>query len=151
MAEITKMTVGDAYVLSNIIQNLLFVEEGVERKLPMNVKYKLQRNKDALTSDVSFFLKERHDLIIELGEQIDDEHTRVKEENMEEYEARFSKLIGIESEHSVLKLNPSDIDCFADVDASTEDIAVLMHFMVDDPMLEDDFKKIPEAVEGKTE
>ena len=85
----TKMTIGYSVSLFLIIDKLLYVngsnvESPVERPLPFNVKYKLQRASDVLLKDYAHYEQFRTTLIKNLGVE-EDGKISVPEERMDEF------------------------------------------------------------------
>lgn len=150
MTENVKMTIGDSYVVAMIIQSMLVGKDGTERKLPFNLKYKLQRNLSAIATDSEFFDKERDALIRELGEEADGV-IKVKDENLEEFNKRLFDMLSTDTDHNLIKLAPEDMDNFNDIDISCSDLNVFIRFMVDDPQLFEDMDKKPEVATIKTD
>ena len=149
----TKMTIGYSVSLFMIIDKLLYVngsnvESPVERPLPFNVKYKLQRASDVLLKDYAHYEQFRTTLIKNIGVESDGKIS-VPEERMDEFKESLSELFSTEVEHSFMKLKPEEVDEITDgVNISCNEMNLFISYLVEDASL---IKDLSTPIEGATE
>lgn len=149
----TKMTIGYSVSLFMIIDKLLYVngsnvESPVERPLPFNVKYKLQRASDVLLKDYAHYEQFRTTLIKNIGVESDGKIS-VPEERMDEFKESLSELFSTEVEHSFMKLKPEEVDEITDgVNISCNEMNLFISYLVEDDSL---IKDLSTPIEGATE
>lgn len=149
----TKMTIGYSVSLFMIIDKLLYVngsnvESPVERPLPFNVKYKLQRASDVLLKDYAHYEQFRTTLIKNIGVESDGKIS-VPEERMDEFKESLSELFSTEVEHSFMKLKPEEVDEITDgVNISCNEMNLFISYLVEDDSL---VKDLSTPIEGVTE
>ena len=149
----TKMTIGYSVSLFMIIDKLLYVngsnvESPVERPLPFNVKYKLQRASDVLLKDYAHYEQFRTTLIKNIGVESDGKIS-VPEERMDEFKESLSELFSTEVEHSFMKLKPEEVDEITDgVNISCNEMNLFISYLVEDDSL---VKDLSTPIGGSTE
>ena len=149
----TKMTIGYSVSLFLIIDKLLYVngsnvESPVERPLPFNVKYKLQRASDVLLKDYAHYEQFRTTLIKNLGVE-EDGKISVPEERMDEFRESLAELLTTEVEHSFKKLRPEEVDEITDgVEISCNEMNLFISYLVEDDSL---IKDLSTPIGGATE
>lgn len=159
MAEDTKRTLPIMYSISlyKIIEKMLFVgdTEGdtkpEERKLPFNVKYKLQRNLDLLLKDYAFYESERTRIIKEIGREEGDKIV-VPEDKQKDFREELTKSLRIEVEHSFKRFTPEEVENFTEgVHVSCEEMNLFIAYMVEDEDLINDLNSdvVPVSKEGE--
>lgn len=125
--------------LYNIVNKILFVdvpqgEAPVERKLPFNVKYKLQKNMNLLVKDYAFFDSEKSRLIKEYGEEVDNgARIVVKSENIDEYKKEINKIMNMEVSRNFLTLTDKEVEDITGVDAECSEMELFIEYMTDNP------------------
>lgn len=147
-----KMTIGYSVSLFLIIDKILYiggsnVESPVERPLPFNVKYKLQRASDVLMKDYAHYEQFRTDLIKSMGKEINGKIS-VPEEKTEEFMNSLSVVLSKEVEHSFKKLRPNEVEEITDgVEISCNEMNLFISYLVED---EDFIKDISTPIEETT-
>ena len=120
--------------LHNILTKILFDydKDGklLERKLPFNVKYKLQKNLNIVSKDFLFFETERNNLIKKYGEEKEDK-IKLKEENFEDYKSEVEKLLDMEVSRNLLKLSDEEVEAIGDVEADCAEMEVFIEYLTD--------------------
>jgi len=123
--------------LYNVLNKIIFEnagEEGepVERKLPFNLKYKLQKNLNMVAKDYAFFESEKQRLIREYGEDIDDgKKVQVKKENFDSYKEEVVKIMNMEVERNFLTLTDKEIDEISDADVECAEMEVFIQYLTE--------------------
>lgn len=147
-----KMTIGYSVSLFLVIDKILYiggsnVESPVERPLPFNVKYKLQRASDVLMKDYAHYEQFRTDLIKSMGEEADGKIS-VPKEKTEEFMNSLSVILSKEVEHSFKKLRPNEVEEITDgVEISCNEMNLFISYLVED---EDFIKDISTPIEETT-
>lgn len=133
----SKMTLGYSVSLFLLIDKILYiggsdVESPVERPLPFNIKYKLQRASDMLLKDYAHYDQFRTDLIKRIG--VEDNGTiSVTEDRMEEFKKSLSEILATEVEHTFKKLRPEEVEEITDgVDVSCTEMNLFISYLVED-------------------
>ena len=132
-----KMTLGYSVTLFLVIDKILYVggsnvESPVERPLPFNVKYKLQRASNVLLKDYAHYEQFRTDLIRNIGVETNG-MISVPEEKMEEFKASLSTMLTTEVKHSFKKLRPYEVEEITDgVEISCEEMNLFISYLVED-------------------
>lgn len=125
-----KIAMGEVLLLSEIVEKLLYVN-GSQRKMPFKVRLKLVKAFDKLKKELSLgYEDERKSLIMEFGEEFEDENGnknhRVKEDNLTEFYKKMSEVLATETEldieSSVITSKELDI---IEGDVEVEDAAIL--------------------------
>lgn len=121
--------------LYNVLNKIIFdgeTEDGrpIERKLPFNVKYKLQKDLNAVSKDYIYFENERNRLITEYGEKVDDK-TIVKEENRDAYKKDILKVLDMEVERNFATLTDEEIESISDVEAECAEMEVFIKYLTE--------------------
>lgn len=147
-----KMTIGYSVSLFLVIDKILYiggsnVESPIERPLPFNVKYKLQRASDVLMKDYAHYEQFRTDLIKSMGEEADGKIS-VPKEKTEEFMNSLSVILSKEVEHSFKKLRPNEVEEITDgVEISCNEMNLFISYLVED---EDFIKDISTPIEETT-
>lgn len=147
-----KMTIGYSVSLFLVIDKILYiggsnVESPVERPLPFNVKYKLQRASDVLMKDYAHYEQFRTDLIKSMGEEANGKIS-VPKEKTEEFMNSLSVILSKEVEHSFKKLRPNEVEEITDgVEISCNEMNLFISYLVED---EDFIKDISTPIEETT-
>lgn len=135
MAEPTKLTIAAAYALYETINQILFQEDGKERPMSFDVKYKLIRCKDVLEKDVMYFEEARKAAFNDLGEKKEDK-TEIPEDKKAEFEARLQKVMKKDVEHNFMKLSLDDVKKLGEdntLNLPYSGLELFMVALVDDP------------------
>ena len=132
-----KMSIAASISLCNIINKMLYDDQGKERNIPFSLKYKLIRSKDLMEKDVSFFENERNSLIREYGEEKEGT-IKVKDENMEVFSSAVKDLLKIEVDHTLFKIAPKDMESIEGVDITESEMQLFIAAMIDDPLFKED-------------
>ena len=141
MAEPIKMTIGASIALNEVLTKILYLdpeaEKPTERDLPLNVKYKLQKNKGLFEKDYIFFEQERNNLIKKYGKEVDGV-VKVEDDKLEEYKKAVLDIVKFEVEHELAKLKPSDVEDIDVKGITADEVTLFMRALVDDPTFEKD-------------
>lgn len=136
MAEPTKMTIGASIALNDVLTKILYedpnAEKPMERDLPLNVKYKLQKSKGLFEKDYLFFEQERNNLIKKYGAEKDGVYS-VSEEKLEDYKKDVLDVVKLEVEHELPKLKPEDVENIDVKGITTEEVNLFMSALIEDP------------------
>lgn len=120
--------------LHNVLTKILFDydKDGklLERKLPFNVKYKLQKNLNIVSKDYLFFETERNNIIKKYGEEKENK-IKLKEENFEDYKSEVEKLLDMEVSRNLLKLSDEEVESIGDVEADCAEMEVFIEYLTD--------------------
>lgn len=146
MSERITIKMGVAITLAEIVNKLLYTVKEVDgkktlvdRELPFRLAYRLNKVKMVLDKDVERFNKQLYLLLATYGEPTEDgEHVVIKDEERRAlYERHVDELINTTVEHSVLTLEPEDLDLITDTDIkiSPDAMAVFIGYMTNDPEL----------------
>ena len=141
MSERITIKMGVAITLAEIVNKLLYTVKEVDgkktlvdRELPFRLAYRLNKVKMVLDKDVERFNKQLYLLLATYGEPTEDgEHVVIKDEERRAlYERHVDELINTTVEHSVLTLEPEDLDLITDTDIkiSPEDDRKVVIFVV---------------------
>ncbi len=138
------LPIAHSIALYRVIDRILFVktedEEGgpVERELPFNVRYKLQRDQGMLLRDYAFYENERNRLIDRFGTEKDGMMV-VGDDSNEEFRKELLKIARMEVEHPLRGLTPEEMDSIkGDIPVSGSEMSLFIIHMVDDPEFMDD-------------
>ena len=144
----TKMTLGVSLVLNEMVEKLLFTVKEVDgkrvvvdRELPFRLRYRLNRNRQLLEKDATYFDRQRLILLAKYGEPTEDEQNVViKEEYQEDYKKAISDLIDSTVEHNLMALEPEDLALINDTDinVSPDAMTIFIGYMTNDPSLHEE-------------
>lgn len=136
MAEPTKMTIGASIALNDILTKILYLdpdaEKPVERDLPLNVKYKLQKSKGLFEKDYLFFEQERNNLIRKYGTEKDGV-VKVDDDKLDDYKKDVIEVVKLEVEHDLPKIKPEDVEDIDVKGITTEEVNLFMSALIEDP------------------
>lgn len=139
MNETVKMTLAAAVSLYDLLERILFSkgEEGVvERDLPFNIKYKLQRVINQLSRDYDYTSTKRTEFIKQLGvKEPDSDYIRVPEDKIGEFNEEMNKIYSIVVEHNFKKFTPEEVELLAVDGFNSQEIYLFASALVDDPEL----------------
>ena len=140
-----KMTLGVSLVLNEIVEKLLYTVKEVDgkkmivdRELPFRLRYRLNRNYNAINKDAKYFDMQRMMLMAKYGTPTEDgKNVVISEENQEEYKKSISDLIDSVVEHTIMTLEPDDIVLIKDTDivVSPDAMSIFIGYMTNDPAL----------------
>lgn len=125
------MKIAYSIALYNLINKILFTDaEGkeVERDLPFNVKYKLQKDMDIVSKDYVKFEEKRTELIKEFGAEKDGKMT-VTDENLETYKTKLIEYLDTEVDHKFYTLTEEEIDSIKDVKAECHEMELFIMYL----------------------
>ena len=134
MSEVT-MTLAASVTLTNIIDYILTDENGNERDLTFDLKYKLLRNKNVLAEDFYHFNEKRVATVRELG--VVNEETNaisVPDEKMEEFKSTMLEFASSTVTRDLVKISMDDISLLKMPAVSSTEMDLFMAVMVDDPV-----------------
>lgn len=144
MHESIKMTLTVSLILDEIVNKLLTktVEENgqivtKERVLPFSLKYRLTRNKATLDKDYKAYQQKQLMYMAKYGElTADGEHFEIKDpEKLELYKNQMEAALGTIVEHTVIKLDPKDLENLVDdtdLNLPTHIMKLLLGYLVED-------------------
>lgn len=141
--ETIKLSVAESITLIKVIEKIIFKTEGnqlVDRTIPANLRYKLQRLHDLFEKDYNFFEEQRVAIIKELGTQDEEGNTKVADDKMEEFKNKLMDKIKIQVSHNVIKITPEDMLSLDMNDITSEEMSIFMHYLIDDPDLTKDME-----------
>lgn len=152
MREQTTMTVGVAIVLNEVSRMLLYKqtknENGqpvlIDREIPFRLKYRLNKNRMMLETDVRRFNQARMIALAKYGETAPDGENVVITDPVkkEAFQKEVSDLIDSQVIHPLNLLDVADLDLVKDTDMpiSPEAMTIFTAYMVDDPDLKKDIE-----------
>ena len=134
MSEVT-MTLAASVTLTNIIDYILTDENGNERDLTFDLKYKLLRNKNVLAEDSYRFNEKRVATIRELGVVNEETNTvSVPDEKMEEFKSTMLEFASSTVTRDLVKISMDDVSLLKMPAISSTEMDLFMAVMVDDPV-----------------
>ena len=158
MHEKVEMSYSVSLVLYNVLSQILYKEvtdeQGnvtvVERELPFRLKYRIGRNIVPIQRDVVQFNHGKMALLATYGELTPDgKDVVLKEDSKDEYREGLEKLLATKVTHTVVRLEPEDIDLIKEpLDISYDSIKVFIGFMMNEPELLKDINIFPEFQEN---
>lgn len=131
------MTLSASIVLYKTLIKILLDENGNERDLPFNVKYKLLRAKNMLEKDALVYENERVSLIEKYQITPSD---IVTEETHKEFFDEIKKVLSIEVDHDFQKLTPEDVALLSINGIANDEVELFMVLLVDDPAFVNDLQ-----------
>lgn len=133
------MRIGDAVVSLQAV-NAIMYENGVERRLPFKVKYKLSRIKEALLKEAQVYEDERVKLIEELGTDVERDGGEmvkevVEEENLKIFFDKVNEILETKIAGTIPKLTEEDLSPIEeiDIDISEVQMKAFFTFLIDPP------------------
>ena len=133
MSEVT-MTLAASVTLTNIIDYILTDENGKERDLTFDLKYKLLRNKNVLAEDFYKFNEKRVSTVRELGVVNEGTNTvSVPDEKMEEFKSTMLEFASSTVTRDLVKISMDDVSLLKMPAVSSTEMDLFMAVMVDDP------------------
>lgn len=137
MSEVT-MTLAASVTLTNIIDYILTDENGNERDLTFDLKYKLLRNKNVLAEDFYKFNEKRVATVRELGVVNEETNTvSVPDEKMEEFKSTMLEFASSTVTRDLVKISMDDVSLLKMPAISSTEMDLFMAVMVDDPVFND--------------
>ena len=134
MSEVT-MTLAASVTLTNIIDYILTDENGNERDLTFDLKYKLLRNKNVLAEDFYHFNEKRVATVRELGVVNEETNTvSVPDEKMEEFKSTMLEFASSTVTRDLVKISMDDVSLLKMPAVSSTEMDLFMAVMVDDPI-----------------
>lgn len=134
MSEVT-MTLAASVTLTNIIDYILTDENGKERDLTFDLKYKLLRNKNVLAEDFYKFNEKRVATVRELGVVNEETNTvSVPDEKMEEFKSTMLEFASSAVTRDLVKISMDDVSLLKMPAVSSTEMDLFMAVMVDDPV-----------------
>ena len=131
------MTLSASIVLYKALVKILLDENGNERDLPFNIKYKLLRSKSMLEKDAILYDNARIKLIEKFG--ITPE-TQLTEEVQKEFFEEIKKVLIAEVDHDFKKLSVDEVGLIDIRGISNDETELFMVLLVDDPELVNDLQ-----------
>ena len=132
-----KMTLSASIVLYKALVKILLDENGEERDLPFNIKYKLLRSKSMLEKDALLYDNSRIKLIEKYGITPD---TQLSEDVQKEFFEEIKKVLVAEVDHDFKKLSVEEVELIDIKGISNDEIELFMVLLVDDPDLVNDLQ-----------
>lgn len=133
--EPVKTTLAVSISLFRAIDKILAYADEHNKPIPANVKYKLLRCRGMLEKDYLFFEEKRVETVKKYGKESDNQ-IRVEEDKMEEFRTELLEVVNKEVSHTFdLKLKPEDVDYLTADNLLSEELNLLMVFLIDDPAL----------------
>lgn len=133
------MRIGDAVVSLQAV-NAIMYDNGVERRLPFKVKYKLSRIKEALLKEAQVYEDERVKLIEELGTDVERDGGEmvkevVEEENLKIFFDKVNEIMETKIAGTIPKLKEEDLSPIEeiDIDISEVQMKAFFTFLIDLP------------------
>ena len=134
MSEVT-MTLAASVTLTNIIDYILTDENGKERDLTFELKYKLLRNKNVLAEDYYDFDKKRVETVRSLGVINEETNTiSVPPEKQEEFQNAMMEFASSTVTRDLVKISMDDVSLLKMPALSSTEMDLFMAVMVDDPL-----------------
>lgn len=134
MSEVT-MTLAASVTLTNIIDYILTDENGKERDLTFDLKYKLLRNKNVLAEDFYYFNEKRVATVRELGVVNEETNTvSVPDDKMEEFKSTMLEFASSPVTRDLVKISMDDVSLLKMPAISSTEMDLFMAVMVDDPV-----------------
>lgn len=132
-----KINIGACITLYNILNKILFdntdPQNPVEREIPFNVRYKLQRVLAIVEKDYFFFNDERNKLIDEIGILDESKNLkRVPDEKIPEFKDALMNILKTQITHDFYKLKPEDLETINIKDITTDEMNIFIMTLVDD-------------------
>lgn len=161
-----EMNLGVALLMSEITEKLLYTvadRDGekvlVDRDIPFRLRYRLNKNRVLFNKDVQFFNQQKLLYLAQYGEPTEDgKNVIIKDEHkLELYKAAISNLVDSKVEHTIMTLEPEDLELIndSDIKISPEAMTLFIGYMTNDPELEKDLatevRINPRPVEKKAE
>ena len=131
------MTLSASIVLYKALVKILLDENGEERDLPFNIKYKLLRSKSMLEKDALLYDNSRIKLIEKYGITTD---TKLSEDVQKEFFEEIKKVLIAEVDHDFKKLSVEEVELIDIKGISNDEIELFMVLLVDDPDLVNDLQ-----------
>lgn len=133
------MRIGDAVVSLQAV-NAIMYDNGVERRLPFKVKYKLSRIKEVLLKEAQVYEDERVKLIEELGTDVERDGGEmvkevVEEENLKIFFDKVNEILETKIAGTIPKLTEEDLSPIEeiDIDISEVQMKAFFTFLIDPP------------------
>jgi len=132
-----KINIGACITLYNILNKILFdntdPKNPVEREIPFNVRYKLQRVLAIVEKDYLFFNDERNKFIDDMGVLDEGKNLkRVPDEKIPEFKEALMKILKTQITHDFYKLKPEDLETINVKDVNTDEMNIFIMTLVDD-------------------
>ena len=109
-------------------EGLQSLRQAASRRLPARTSFAIVRNIKTLQPIVEDIQSTYRDLIAKYAEPVDDEHFKVKEENIQVFTNEANALYNLDTDVPVAKIRLADIE---NLDFSLEEIEAL-YFMIED-------------------
>lgn len=135
-----KLSIAASITLYKLIIRILMDDNGEERNLPFNLKYKLTNSKDLLEKDVYTYEVNRLELVKKYGVEEESGNIRVLEENIESFKESLKEILNQEVTHTFKKISPADVETITLDGVSSEEISLFSVCLVDDPEYIEDLK-----------
>lgn len=145
-----KIPVVYCITLYKVLDKILYVDGSekvdnpVERELPFNVKYKLQRNLDILLKDYIFYQSKRSELINKYGTKNEEGTATIVNDpdSIEKFKQELLEAINTLVEHTFKKFTPDEVNSItSNINITTNEMQIFIAYLVDDPELVNDIKK----------
>lgn len=132
------MTLAASVTLTNIINYILTDENGKERDLTFDIKYKLLRNKNVLAEDFYNFDQKRIETVRKLGVENKENNTIfVPEDKQEEFRNIMMEFSSSTVTRDLVKISMDDVSLLKMPALSSTEMDLFMASLVDDPMFND--------------
>ena len=135
-----KLSIAASITLYKLIIRILMDDNGEERNLPFNLKYKLTNSKDLLEKDVYTYEVNRLELVKKYGVEEESGNIRVLDENIESFKESLKEILNQEVTHTFKKISPADVETITLDGVSSEEISLFSVCLVDDPEYIEDLK-----------
>lgn len=135
-----KLSIAASITLYKLIVRILMDDNGEERNLPFNLKYKLTNSKDLLEKDVYTYEVNRLELVKKYGVEEESGNIRVLDDNIESFKESLKEILNQEVTHTFKKISPADVETITLDGVSSEEISLFSVCLVDDPDYIEDLK-----------
>lgn len=144
------ITVGISLIIKDIINEILYVRKTTpdgreyiaDRELPFRLRYRLNKNRLVFEKDAQEFHNMRMIALAKYGEATPDgQNVEITDpEKMEMFRQEVSNILDSPVTHSIVKLEPEDIELVSDTDIniSPDAMGIFIGYMTNDPELQKD-------------
>lgn len=149
-SEQIEITMGISLILRDIINELLYArkttpdgrEYVVDRELPFRLRYRLNKNRLIFEKDAKEFQDRRLFALAKYGEPTEDGKNVVinDPQKQELFKQEISQIIDTPVTHTIVRLEPEDIELVSDTDINIapDAMGLFIGYMTNDPELQKD-------------
>ena len=124
-----KMLIAASLQLFDILTQLLFVSDHVERDIPTLTKLALVQNRDMLAGDVILFRQDLNDIQKEMGISSEKIEELTAEQNAE-FEEKVKKALARVVEHSFTQVEKEELEYIKDIQFTAEDLSLILATLI---------------------